>query len=202
MSLVATVKKIKFVARWYLMYNARLVWLQARLPKDADKVCLVESDVAGLERRRRGAQAEIFDRVLKYGKLCAECGGRCCQEPVDRYTIFDQYIHGGLGRPLENYSGRIYSLPWLLANGFRHAVKRVTGIGKEPPPCRYLSPAGCRLKKEMRPMLCASWFCPKYLRSISPEDMLLLARPLKEIENIHCEIYRSSRNPNGNPPPA
>lgn len=192
MSIASAYNKARFIARWYGLYNFKLILLQLRMPEAADKALPKEAALL-LDQRRRKAQTSIYRIVGKYGEVCAECGGRCCMEEIDRYTPFDQQIHGPLDRPLESYSGKIFSPFWMIKNGFKHQLDKVKGSNLAPPPCRYLSPAGCSLEKDMRPMLCASWFCPSYMRSLEDNDLIELEKHLAQVETIHVEVAKLSR---------
>ncbi len=162
--------------------------MHAELPRGLESVARSCAEAESLDERRRKAQMDIFGLVEKYADLCAGCG-RCCQERVDRYTIFDRFIHEPLSRRLESCGGQIYDPIWMLTSGIKRTLNRYYGLGDQPPPCRYLSPGGCSIEKEMRPMLCTSWFCPKYIRKFTPEDIDKLEAPLSEIEAIHREIF-------------
>jgi Fe-S-cluster containining protein len=81
------------------------------------------------------------------------------------------------------------NLPVMIAASFKRTVQRK--IGKDidqPKPCRYLSQSGCTLTHEQRPMLCVSWFCPKYIFGMNPSSLDCLERPLREISLIHHQI--------------
>lgn len=191
MPLAESIKRVRFFLRWYLVYNVRLIWYSANLPKGFESAKANGPMAASLDRRRREAQKAIFDIIEKHSGLCGDCG-RCCLEEVDRYTAFDNYIHSSLGVELSGFGNLIYDPIWMLSSGLKRALMRqLKDDGSKPPPCRHLSPEGCSIEKEMRPMLCASWFCPQYIRRFSSDDMDDLETPLSEIEAIHREIYRS-----------
>lgn len=184
--------------RWYGAFNLRLTLLQATLPTYSGSA-LTNEKANGLNQRRIAAQNEIFSLIDGYESVCESCGGLCCQEQVERYTPFDQHIHEALEQPLQTYDTRIYSPFWMISNGIKHVASRLIGRKTTPLPCPYLAPTGCSIEREKRPMICASWFCPKYLRSIDQQDMQKLSYPLREIEAIHHEIHMSARRTVGDP---
>ena len=189
MQLAESIKRVRFIWRWYFVYNVRLIWYSAHLPQGFESASASESIAASLDRRRREAQKVIFDIIERHSGLCGDCG-RCCLEEVDRYTAFDNYIHSSLDAKLSGFGNRIYDPIWMLSSGIKRSLMRyVKDDDNKPPPCRYLSPEGCTIDKEMRPMLCASWFCPNYIRKFSSDDMDKLEAPLREIESIHREIF-------------
>lgn len=184
------IRRTAFLARWYVMYNARLMLLNDALPENGEAPCLSEDIASALDKKRRKAQAAIYSKIANHKSPCAECRGRCCLEEVDRYTAFDQAIHSGVGSPLEKYGGKIYSPSWMISGGLRRTFLRKVGADKTAPPCRHLSPAGCTIDKELRPMLCASWFCPTYIRALSAEELEELAEDIAEIEAVHREVHK------------
>ncbi|MHB0975969.1 MAG: hypothetical protein ACYC1U_02115 [Candidatus Aquicultorales bacterium] len=192
MKVTQSLYKSWFVARFYGLFNLQLIRLYKKIT-DAKGEPLSKEKASTLNDRRLQAHEDIFAVLKGYGSVCADCDGRCCREEVDRYTSFDNHIHSALDKPLESYSDTILDPVWMLVNGMKHTLAKKAGRTEQPPPCRYLSPTGCRLEKDERPMLCASWFCPTYLRSVDPKDLKRLAGPIKEIESIHKEIARSVR---------
>lgn len=187
--------KAWFILRWFFFYNLELVFLHLLVPKASWKVLKdreVRQYLLSLNQRRTQAQQEIYRILRPYGKICATCGA-CCLEPVNRFTLFDHTVRLEDKKPVPHYGQDILSLPWILKNGIVHTSKRVWRflVGKPPEqvePCPNLGFCGCTLKEVERPMLCASWFCPKYMLAMDPEDLTAIASPLREIERIHREI--------------
>jgi hypothetical protein len=181
-----TVQHILFFFRWFLGYNASLVWLQAKTPELPEQP---NKHVArALDIRRKKAQMQIFDIVDDYSYICGSCG-RCCVAKVERYTAFDQFIHKGTGEPLHHYDSTILRLPWMIKNGLKNTASRLLNrkdSSKEF--CRYLDESGCTLPLEKRPLLCASWFCPKYIFTMHPTSLNDLDKHLAEMKSIHYEI--------------
>jgi hypothetical protein len=183
--------KTAFIGRWYFWYNLELAALHAVTPKGVPvwgSRALAE-EAQALDRERRQTQTAIFSIIRNYGSVCAACGA-CCKEKVDRYTAFGKY-----GRD-------ILSLPWMLANGITHTWSRAAhAVTRRPLPesgvCENLGERGCTLAHEDRPMLCASWFCPKYLRHVSTDDLRRIAPRLREMERLHFRAWGLLRKGRG-----
>jgi hypothetical protein len=145
------------------------------------------------ERRLRAHDdlARITDGC---GSICASCG-RCCLEDVDRFTPFDSIVRRSTTSPPPSEDRRIYYLPWMIWNSVYHAAQKLLPRShrKPPPPCRHLTPAGCGLPHQERPMICVSWFCPTFMLSMKPEDIKAMQVPLREIESLHQEALQFAR---------
>lgn len=187
--------KVWFILRWFFFYNLELVFLHLLVPKSSWRVLEdgeARQHLLSLNRQRIQAQQEIYRIIRPYGKICATCGA-CCLEPVNRFTLFDHTVRLCDKKPVPHYGRDILSLPWILKNGIVHTSKRVWrflfGKPSQPiKPCPNLGAYGCTLNETERPMLCASWFCPKYMLAMAPEDLSAVTSSLSEIERIHREI--------------
>ncbi|HEY3374803.1 MAG TPA: hypothetical protein VGK02_07055 [Candidatus Aquicultor sp.] len=179
-------KHILFFVRWFVRYNGRLYYLQAKMPELPDRP---DRQLArSLDTKRKVAHSKIRDITGGYGSLCRSCG-RCCLERIERYTDFDQFIHAGMGEPLDHYDRKILNLPVMLSNSVKRAFAHLRGSAQNSQkPCRYLGKSGCTLPHEKRPILCVSWFCPKYIFGMQPSSLDSLEEPLTEILSIHDEI--------------
>ena len=194
------VYKAAFIGRWYFWYNLELAALHAVTPKGVPmwgSRSLAERAQA-LDRERQGVQVEIFRIIRNYGSVCAACGA-CCKERVDRYTAFDAAVRAAGPMPLRQYGRDILSLPWMVSNGVAHTWQRVAhGVTRRPLPepdvCENLGETGCSLAHQDRPMLCASWFCPKYLRHMATEDLKAIAPKLREMERLHFKAAQLLRS--------
>ena len=191
--------KTAFISRWYFWYNLELAALHSTLSKGTPLWTSREraEEALALDRRRQETQRSIFRHISGYGSVCAACGA-CCKEKVDRYTGFDAAVRSGGPMPLRHYGRDILSLPWMVKNGIAHTWQRaVHAAQRRPLPpaevCENLGQAGCTLAHEDRPMLCASWFCPKYLRHMKVDDLRGLAPKLREMEKLHFEAARLMR---------
>ncbi|MBS3910021.1 MAG: hypothetical protein KGZ93_10455 [Actinobacteria bacterium] len=184
-----TMKHLSFFLRRFLRYNVELFYLQSKMPKWSEHPD--EQLAQSLNDRRLAAHREILDATRDHGHLCGSCG-RCCLERVERHTDFDQFIHAGIGQPLHHFDKKILNLPLMITTSAKRTVQRM--IGKdlaEPKPCRYLSKSGCTLTHQQRPMLCVSWFCPKYIFGMDPSSLDCLEKPLNEMRLIHHEIAKA-----------
>jgi hypothetical protein len=191
--------KTGFILRWYFWYNLELVLLHAKLPQG---VPLWSSGKAAarareLDRQRQDAQLAIYATIRNYGSVCAACGA-CCKEKVNRFTAFDAAVRAAGPMPLKHYGRDILSLPWMLANGITHTGQRIRWwLLRQPEPsvevCENLGRTGCTLAHADRPMLCASWFCPKYLWHMETDDLKRIAPRLREMERLHQQAARLVR---------
>jgi hypothetical protein len=194
--------KAAFVTRWYFWYNLELTLLHASLPKDAPlwSPGSASEEAQALDQRRRDAQLAIFGIIRNYGSVCAACGA-CCKSKVDRFTAFDAAVRAAGPMPLRQYGRDIFSVPWMIVNGVQHTGERIAhALFKKPLPeselCENLGKKGCTLAHQDRPMLCASWFCPKYLRNMECEDLRKIAPKLREMERLHLQAARLIRKRN------
>ncbi|MDO8587829.1 MAG: hypothetical protein Q7T82_12415 [Armatimonadota bacterium] len=177
-----TLRRLRFLMRWVVFYNARLVWLCLRLPRRHSNAAL--SSVA--DERRRRAQLALARVSGDCASVCADCGN-CCLESVDRFTPFDRVVRTESDSPAPSWDRRIYSVPWMIYNSVRHGVQRLSpGSKKRPAPaCPHLTPRGCGLSIEERPMICVSWFCPRTVFAMSERTLAARERPLLIIETLH-----------------
>lgn len=191
--------KTAFIGRWYFWYNIELALLHAVTPKGIP-VWSSRSraeEAQSLDHERQNVQREIFRIIQNYGSVCAACGA-CCKERVDRYTAFDAAVRAAGPMPLQRYGREILSLPWMVSNGVAHTLQRVVhSVSRRPLPepdvCENLGASGCTLAHQDRPMLCASWFCPKYLRHMAVVDLRAIAPRLREMERLHFQAARLLR---------
>ncbi|MBW3623908.1 MAG: hypothetical protein KY468_10925 [Armatimonadetes bacterium] len=194
--------KTAFIGRWYFWYNLELALLHAVAPK-ATPLWLTRQladEARSLDQERQELQVKIFGLIRNYGSVCAACGA-CCKENVQRFTAFDAAVRTGGPMPLQRYGREILSLPWMVSNGIQHTWQRVMhAVTRTPMPesavCEHLGKKGCTLGHQERPMLCASWFCPKYLRHIEHRDLKRMAPLLRDMERLHFRAARLMRRGN------
>ncbi|MDH7569451.1 MAG: hypothetical protein QHJ73_07690 [Armatimonadota bacterium] len=186
-----TWRHVRFLARWVLFYNAELVWLCWRLPKRLPRAAALPPEA---DARRRAAHRELSEATARANQVCAACG-RCCLERTNRFTPFDEFVRAATPSPSPPGDRRIYSLPWMVANAVAHGVQRLLRYGQplSTEVCPYLEAEGCRLPREERPMLCVSWFCPRFVLTMSPAEMERLEEPLREVERLHRAAVRQAR---------
>lgn len=191
--------KAIFIGRWYFWYNLELAVLQSTLPKGTPlwMSSRFSDEAKELDRRRRDTQLSLYSHIRNYGSVCAACGA-CCKEKVNRFTAFDATVRAAGPMPLRHYGRDILSLPWMLVNGVRHTGQRIGyAVMRRSLPesevCENLGKTGCTLAHQDRPMLCASWFCPKYLRHMNGDDLRGMWPKLREMERLHFESARLLR---------
>jgi hypothetical protein len=191
--------KTAFICRWYFWYNLELAFLHSVTPKGVPfhATGAGAKEARELDRQRQDLQLAIYATIRNYGSVCAACGA-CCKERVDRFTAFDAAVRAAGPMPLRRYGRDILSLPWMLRNGVSHTGRRVVdAVLRRPAPesevCENLGKSGCTLSHQDRPMLCASWFCPKYLRHMAVEDLRRIAPELREMERLHFRAARLLR---------
>lgn len=89
-----------------------------------------------------------------HAKICAECQGRCCGGPRERDTFIDRVLQN----PLTPHRGARGPQPALSLD-----TETIVGC------CPQLTPQGCRLPFEQRPIQCATYFCAPAAASFSPD---------------------------------
>jgi len=183
-------RHFKFLVRWVLFYNAELVWLSWMLPRQPSPEAALDPEA---DRRRRVAHEHLAETTKGCDTVCAECG-RCCLEPVSRFTQFDRLVRMRTQSPAPEYNQRIYSLIWMLYNALRHCFQRLLPHHRNhrPLPCRYLSDQGCSLPRVERPMICVSWFCLTAALAIKEDMLAETEKHLRTIEKLHRDVVRSS----------
>lgn len=186
-----TARHLRFLVRWFFLYNARLVWWCWRLPRRLPAEAALPEDA---DARRRRAHRLLEEASAGGAGACAACG-RCCQEAVDRFTPFDHMVRIGTSSPAPTWDRRLLSLPWMMWNAVRHGAQRLATGSRRAlvSSCVHLTPSGCRLPRAERPMICVSWFCPTFVRAMTFEAMEAAEMPLREIEALHREAVRSVR---------
>lgn len=178
--------RLRFLMRWVLVYNIRLIWMNAMLPK---KLGPAQAMDAAADERRREAHAMLAKASDEANKACANCG-TCCAEDVDRFTAFDYLVRRNTESPAPSWDGKIYSVKWMIINAVLHGVQRLL---KRPAPevsCRHHTATGCALPREDRPMICVSWYCAKAALAMSPQTIKGSQEPLVLIESLHREALR------------
>ncbi len=188
--------KTKFILQWYLAYPLELAKLQEALlektrAQDSDDVWALSN---GINEKRMAAQVEIGNTLAKYRRICADCGGRCCLESVERFTLFDRLVWKTAERDLDAHGTDILSLSWMIGNALKHALSRNNNQDRQvaKDTCRQLEQGGCRLGYADRPMLCASWLCPRLIQAMDEIDLRTLSGPLESVRDIHREVVRSA----------
>ncbi|MBI3946941.1 MAG: hypothetical protein HY321_13540 [Armatimonadetes bacterium] len=191
-------RRLWFLLRWLVFYNAELVWLCWRLPRHIPPGAALPPDS---DARRRQAHAELAAATARHGGICAACG-RCCLEEVDRFTPFDQLVRARSASPAPSADRRLYSVPWMAWNALSHTAQRLPGRSQQAPlpPCPYVGTEGCRLPRVERPMVCVSWFCLHLALVMIPADMDAAEAPLRAIEALHREAVRAARAAITGPP--
>jgi Fe-S-cluster containining protein len=180
--------RLRFFLRWVVFYNIELVWLSWRLPKIPAGAALGSA----ADERRREAHIALAGATANCGDVCADCG-RCCLEDVNRFTAFDQIVREGSDSPAPSWDNRIYSVPWMIYNAVTHTVQRLLRTKVKSPPCSHLSPDGCSLARQDRPMICVSWFCPRAAFAMDSKSMNAAEAPLRVIEGLHRDALRTAR---------
>jgi hypothetical protein len=181
MSLI--VHRLRFLMRWVFVYNIRLIWMNAMLPK---KIGPAQAMDAAADEHRREAHAMLAKASDEANKACADCG-TCCAEDVDRFTAFDYLVRRNTTSPAPSWDGRIYSVKWMIINAVLHGVQRLLRRPKPEVSCRHHTATGCALPREDRPMICVSWYCAKGALGMSRHTIEASDEPLRLIESLHRE---------------
>ena len=185
-----TLRHVRFLWRGVALYNVQLICLNGRPPR---QVPTPASYPAAADHRRRRAHSVLGAATADASRVRATCG-RCCLGGVDRFTPFDQMVRARATTPAPSASRRIYSMPWMIANGVGHFLEgRLTRRPEKPAACRYLSPNGCTLSRHERPMICVSWFCPTLVLATHPARLDQAEGPLREILALHREGVSRAR---------
>jgi len=185
-----TLCRLRFLLRWVIVYNIRLVWMNMMLPGQLGPAQAMDPTV---DERRRHAHAMLAKASEESNKACANCG-TCCAEDVDRFTAFDYLVRRKTHSPAPSWDGKIYSVKWMILNAVSHGLQRLL---RRPAPeavsCRHHTPAGCALAREDRPMICVSWYCAKGALAMSRRTIEAADEPLRLIEGLHREALLCAR---------
>ncbi|MGC8833248.1 MAG: hypothetical protein ACP5R4_04265 [Armatimonadota bacterium] len=184
-----SLRHLKFLIRWVFFYNAELVWLSWMLPRRPSPEAALDPEA---DRRRRAAHEGLAEATGGCSAVCAKCG-RCCMEPVSRFTQFDRLVRMRTHSPAPECGWRIYSLIWMLYNALRHCFQKLLSPYRLPKPCRYLTDSGCSLPRAERPMICVSWFCITAALGIEKDMLAETEKHLRTIEKLHRDVVCSSR---------
>jgi Fe-S-cluster containining protein len=151
-----------------------------------------------MDGRRRQAQLEVYEVTNAYGSICASCGN-CCREATDRFSVMDAAVRADTDHPAPSFGTTLLSPVWELWNTLRHTAIRLASLGRPKVAmdkcnvCAHLTPTGCELALEDRPMICATWFCPRLMAAMSPTDLLQISKPMAVIEDIQREAVKDLR---------
>lgn len=137
-----------------------------------------------LNERRMSLQREIDRLTRSCGQACATCGA-CCMGEYDHFTMVDVLIRMFSARPVHSY-GEIWKpkpLYRLFLDIFRPSSQG-TVSGKQVAGCPHLTPRGCDLQVEDRPIRCTLWTCREFREAILAEDQSKVGRLMVELDGL------------------
>lgn len=130
----------------------------------------VRGSLAELNRRRIDHQRILGDLGQSHLTVCSECRGRCC--------------HGG--RERDAFTDRVLQDPDSPHLGARRKTNGSTN-GKT---CPELTPEGCRLPYEQRPVQCSAYFCMGTIDRLSQDECHAGIRALAGLMKVQIETVR------------
>jgi len=130
-----------------------------------------ELDRINLERIQ--IQRRLHDVAASHARICSECQGRCCGGTRERDTFIDRVLQNPL-TPHRSARGPRLSLSFDMEN--------VIGC------CSQLTPQGCRLPFEQRPIQCVTYFCATAAASFSPERCRTATSCIVRLINVELKV--------------
>ena len=127
----------------------------------------VRDHLADLNRRRVDHQLVLRDLGQSHISICADCRGKCCWGGRERDAFTDRVLQDP-------------DSPHLKA-------RRRTDALKDATTCPELTPEGCRLPYEQRPVQCSAYFCNDTINQLSREECRAGIRALAGLMKVQIE---------------
>jgi hypothetical protein len=118
-------------------------------------------------------QHRLHDIAASHARICSDCQGRCCKGTRERDTFIDRVLQNPL-------------TPHRSARGPRMLLSFDTG--KVVGYCSQLTPQGCRLPFEQRPIQCVTYFCNTAIASFSPEQYRIATSCIVRLINVELKV--------------
>jgi hypothetical protein len=139
--------------------------------------------------------------ALKQSDRCKECNGRCCGDNyVPYYSGIDYLIRMFSDKPITNYTNwwkprSIITVLFEKVKPFlvRSSSNKPSKYSEKIPDswCPYLTPNGCTLKAEDRPIRCILWICADLKKDLPPGVLRKMGNINKELTLISSEVIKS-----------
>jgi hypothetical protein len=153
-------------------------------------------DFSELNKKRIDISNKISE-IGKSNRVCADCGGRCCQGDYNHFQIIDYIMRFNSNSPIGEFRkvNKPPSLSSLLLNRAKAIIRRNHEVRAIYRPkkknCSNFIPAfGCCLPPEDRPIFCLIWTCRAFRDGLKTDDLLELGLALKALSRIGCEAAR------------
>jgi len=130
----------------------------------------VQDSLADLNRRRVDHQLVLRELGRSHDAVCAECQGRCCHGPRERDAFTDRVLQ----HPDSPHLG----------------ARRRTEAPNNGNACPELTPEGCRLPLEQRPVQCSAYFCGDAVKKLSGEECRAGIRALAGLMKVQIGTVR------------
>jgi len=129
------------------------------------------SRLARLDQERVRHQSRLEELGKAHMSACTDCAGRCCHGPRERDTFVDRMLRD----PRTSHRG---------ARG----PDRPIGSARGRSCCPQLTPDGCKLPYDQRPIQCVTYFCRATVDRFSPQECADGAAALAGLMGIEVAV--------------
>jgi len=157
----------------------------------------LEPQLNDLNEKRKRLQRE-YVALRNVTSKCRECQGACCKGSETYFSVIDYLIRMFSDNPISEcfrfwrphsisaiLLGRIRSF-WIHSNHANTVTKSI---------CSNLTPSGCALQAEDRPIRCILWICDDLKKAIPLHELRKLGGITRELSAISADVTKCFRNP-------
>jgi hypothetical protein len=131
-------------------------------------------ELRSLDERRKKIQKEILS-LSSASEICRTCPVSCCRGNYNHFTVVDYVIRIASDKPIHEFAEstpKPPSLFELLAVKLKfYKPPTIFPAAGHDRHCSYLTPSGCALSVEDRPIRCVIYTCQAYRNSF-PEPVV------------------------------
>jgi hypothetical protein len=160
---------------------------------------MLKPQLIELNEKRKKLQIDYSVLCNANNNKCQECKGLCCGGYYAPYfSAIDYLIRMFSDKPIDDYFNwwkprpitsilidKIKSI-WVTSN---HAHAAPDSI------CPNLTPIGCALEAEDRPIRCILWICNDLKKTIPPTDLRKMGVITRELSSISSEVLKCFEKP-------
>jgi hypothetical protein len=160
----------------------------------------LEPQLNQLNEKRKKLQID-YSALRSVSNNCGECKGFCCKgNYVPYFSGVDYLIRMFSDKPIDDYFNwwkprpitsilfdKIKSV--LVTANFSMVTPNHTHIAPSSM-CPNLTPKGCVLEPEDRPIRCILWICDDLKKTIPPAELRMMGVITRELSSISSEVLR------------
>lgn len=147
-----------------------------------------------LDEKRRSIQSEIFS-LSSISDKCSTCQVSCCNGNYNHFTIIDFFLRLFSNKPIKEYEEiqkkQLPLLKILLDITKRPKLVSVAYESVLGSKCPELTPNGCSLSPEDRPIRCILFTCKIFRRSLPRGNLERIGLLTKELWSISSQVFKT-----------